>query len=244
MLIVNDETERFNAEERFERAFSANPAPAIIARLSDMRYVRVNRGFLELTGLRAGRPGRPLDPRFRRPGGSRAARPGRQAAARGRDDPADGGMPGAAGRAGADGAAGRPADRDRRRGLHAVHLRRPAPAADGPARPEAQRGALLQGVPHGAGPDGDPGAGRVLHQRRERRLHRRHRLAREEVLGRGEAELGCGARRDAAPGRAAAPAGRPPARGRRPAGGKDGAVGASSCPPRRRRSMASPACSA
>lgn len=51
VLIINDETERFNAEERFERAFNANPAPAIIARLADMRYVRVNHGFLELTGL-------------------------------------------------------------------------------------------------------------------------------------------------------------------------------------------------
>ena len=51
VMIVNDETERFNAEERFERAFNANPAPAIIARLSDMRYVRVNHGFLELTGM-------------------------------------------------------------------------------------------------------------------------------------------------------------------------------------------------
>ncbi len=51
VLILNDETERFNAEERFERAFNANPAPALILRLSDMRYTRVNRGFLELTGL-------------------------------------------------------------------------------------------------------------------------------------------------------------------------------------------------
>ena len=50
VLIINDETERFNAEERFERAFGANPAPAIIARLSDMRYVKVNHGFLEMTG--------------------------------------------------------------------------------------------------------------------------------------------------------------------------------------------------
>ena len=50
VLILDDETERFNAEERFERAFAANPAPAIIARLSDMRYVKVNHGFLELTG--------------------------------------------------------------------------------------------------------------------------------------------------------------------------------------------------
>ncbi len=50
VLIINDETERFNAEQRFERAFGANPAPAVIARLSDMRYVKVNQGFLELTG--------------------------------------------------------------------------------------------------------------------------------------------------------------------------------------------------
>ena len=52
VVILDDETERFNAEERFERAFGANPAPAIIARLSDMRYVKVNHGFLELTGYR------------------------------------------------------------------------------------------------------------------------------------------------------------------------------------------------
>ncbi len=51
VLVINDETERFNAEKRFERAFGANPAPAIIARLADMRYVKVNRGFLELTGF-------------------------------------------------------------------------------------------------------------------------------------------------------------------------------------------------
>ncbi len=50
VLILNDETERFNAEDRFERAFGANPAPAIIARLSDMRYVKVNQGFMEMTG--------------------------------------------------------------------------------------------------------------------------------------------------------------------------------------------------
>ncbi len=52
VLIIDDETERFNAEERFERAFGANPAPAIIARLADMRYVKVNHGFMELTGFR------------------------------------------------------------------------------------------------------------------------------------------------------------------------------------------------
>ena len=54
VLILDDETERFNAEERFERAFNANPAPAIIARLSDMRYVKVNHGFIELTGYLRG----------------------------------------------------------------------------------------------------------------------------------------------------------------------------------------------
>jgi PAS domain S-box-containing protein len=50
VVILADETERFDAEERFERAFGANPAPAIIARLADLRYVKVNHGFLELTG--------------------------------------------------------------------------------------------------------------------------------------------------------------------------------------------------
>ncbi len=51
VLIVNDETERFNAEERFEKTFNANPAPAIICRLDDLRYVKVNLGFRELTGF-------------------------------------------------------------------------------------------------------------------------------------------------------------------------------------------------
>ncbi|WP_232481060.1 PAS domain S-box protein, partial [Roseomonas sp. KE2513] len=50
VLILNDETERFDAEERFEAAFSANPAPAVILRLSDHRHIKVNRGFLEMTG--------------------------------------------------------------------------------------------------------------------------------------------------------------------------------------------------
>ena len=61
VLILEDETERFSAEERFERAFGANPAPAIIARLSDLRYVKVNQGFLELTGfVREGLVGKSL----------------------------------------------------------------------------------------------------------------------------------------------------------------------------------------
>jgi PAS domain S-box-containing protein len=48
--IIQDETRRYEAEDRFEAAFNANPAPAIICRLSDLRYVRVNPGFLEMTG--------------------------------------------------------------------------------------------------------------------------------------------------------------------------------------------------
>jgi len=51
VLILEDDTERFNAENRFERAFGANPAPALIVRLKDMRYVKVNQGFLEMTGF-------------------------------------------------------------------------------------------------------------------------------------------------------------------------------------------------
>lgn len=50
VLVIHDVTERFSAEERFERTFGANPAPAIICRLADLRFVKVNRGFLEMTG--------------------------------------------------------------------------------------------------------------------------------------------------------------------------------------------------
>src|SRR5258708_10730009 len=50
VLVIQDVTERFSAEERFERAFNTNPAPALICRLSDLRYVKVNHGFLEMTG--------------------------------------------------------------------------------------------------------------------------------------------------------------------------------------------------
>jgi PAS domain S-box-containing protein len=50
VLITCDATEAFEAEERFESMFNANPAPALIVRLADLRYVRVNEGFLELSG--------------------------------------------------------------------------------------------------------------------------------------------------------------------------------------------------
>lgn len=51
VLLLQDVTDRFEAENRFERAFAANPAPAVVCRLSDLRYVKVNKGFLHLTGF-------------------------------------------------------------------------------------------------------------------------------------------------------------------------------------------------
>ncbi len=53
-LFLEDETEQFDAEARFERTFAANPAPALINRLSDLRFIKVNPGFLEMTGFRRG----------------------------------------------------------------------------------------------------------------------------------------------------------------------------------------------
>ena len=49
-LILKDVSDQFEAEARFEAAFNANPAPAVITRLSDLRHVKVNHGFLEMTG--------------------------------------------------------------------------------------------------------------------------------------------------------------------------------------------------
>ena len=51
VLVIQDVTLRFEAEERFEQSFNANPAPALICRLSDQRFVKVNRGFLDLSGF-------------------------------------------------------------------------------------------------------------------------------------------------------------------------------------------------
>jgi PAS domain S-box-containing protein len=49
-VTIRDQTEEYEAEQRFERTFNANPAPAIICRLSDLRYVKVNQGFVDMTG--------------------------------------------------------------------------------------------------------------------------------------------------------------------------------------------------
>lgn len=50
VLVIADVTERFAAEARFERTFNANPAPAVICRLSDQMFVKVNQGFVDMTG--------------------------------------------------------------------------------------------------------------------------------------------------------------------------------------------------
>lgn len=64
-LVIEDITDAVSAQERFERTFAANPAPALILRLRDSRYIKVNRGFLEMTGLAEdaviGRPFHELD---------------------------------------------------------------------------------------------------------------------------------------------------------------------------------------
>jgi PAS domain S-box-containing protein len=51
VLAIADLTEQYRAEDRFESAFNANAAPAVICRLSDLRYVRPNEGFLAMTGF-------------------------------------------------------------------------------------------------------------------------------------------------------------------------------------------------
>lgn len=60
-LVIADVSERFDAEARFDAMFQANPAPAIVVRLADQRIVRVNPGFLALTGFTADQlAGKPL----------------------------------------------------------------------------------------------------------------------------------------------------------------------------------------
>ncbi|MCP1445912.1 PAS domain S-box-containing protein [Pseudomonas sp. GGS8] len=50
VLIMSDVTDWASAEQRFEKTFNANPAPAVICRLSDLRYIKVNQGFVDMTG--------------------------------------------------------------------------------------------------------------------------------------------------------------------------------------------------
>ncbi len=51
VVIITDVTDQVEAEERFETTFAANPAPAVICRLTDQRFIKVNEGFLEMTGF-------------------------------------------------------------------------------------------------------------------------------------------------------------------------------------------------
>lgn len=53
-LVIHDVSERFDAEDRFEAMFQANPAPALIVRVADQRYVRINQGFIDLSGYGRG----------------------------------------------------------------------------------------------------------------------------------------------------------------------------------------------
>jgi PAS domain S-box-containing protein len=50
-LVICDVSARFDAEVRFRAMFQANPAPALIVRLADLRLLQVNPGFLALTGF-------------------------------------------------------------------------------------------------------------------------------------------------------------------------------------------------
>lgn len=50
-LVICDVSARFDAEVRFRAMFRANPAPALIVRLTDLRIVQANPGFLSLTGF-------------------------------------------------------------------------------------------------------------------------------------------------------------------------------------------------
>jgi PAS domain-containing protein len=53
VLVITDLSGHVEAEERFERMFAANSAPAVICRLSDLRFVKLNQGFLALTGFKS-----------------------------------------------------------------------------------------------------------------------------------------------------------------------------------------------
>ncbi|MBJ6123470.1 helix-turn-helix transcriptional regulator [Sphingomonas mollis] len=50
-LVISDVSARFNAEVRFQAMFNANPAPALVVRLADLRITQANPGFLSLTGF-------------------------------------------------------------------------------------------------------------------------------------------------------------------------------------------------
>ncbi len=50
VLMIRNDTAQIEAETDFDQAFNANPAPALICRLDDLRFLRANQGFLDMTG--------------------------------------------------------------------------------------------------------------------------------------------------------------------------------------------------
>ncbi len=54
VLIIRNDSAQFEAERDFDQAFNANPAPALICRLHDLRFLRANQGFLDMTGYDEG----------------------------------------------------------------------------------------------------------------------------------------------------------------------------------------------
>ena len=147
VLVLLDVTERYSAEERFERTFNANPAPAVICSLADLRYVKVNQGFLEMTATRARTC-------WTRPCANStcwAMPPQREDAlqrlAEGRTIPQTESSIAVQGRRQQAGGGGGPAHRGGRAALHAVHLQRPGAAPQGRDGAAPQRAALRHGVP-------------------------------------------------------------------------------------------------
>lgn len=53
-LVISDVSARFDAQTRFDAMFRANPAPALIVRLHDLRITQANPGFLAMTGFAEG----------------------------------------------------------------------------------------------------------------------------------------------------------------------------------------------
>ncbi|SSW70954.1 helix-turn-helix transcriptional regulator [Achromobacter agilis] len=50
VLILHDQTGKPRAEAHFDSDFGSNPVPAVVCRLQDLRCVKVNQGFLDMTG--------------------------------------------------------------------------------------------------------------------------------------------------------------------------------------------------
>jgi PAS domain S-box-containing protein len=51
VLTIRDETGRWKAQHRFRTTFDTDPAPSVVARLSDAQIIMANHGMVELTGV-------------------------------------------------------------------------------------------------------------------------------------------------------------------------------------------------